>query len=306
MGCWQHPPRVHLINDAFVPTDFLLEFQQVILHMVSQRPDPRPTAVLGCEFKERFTGLITDGTSQHALLFTHIKPILRQLIACQTYGLESYQMLASGVSIKSTLCAEVAALFSTLFEARRARGLLDGFAVLLALQDLVDAYHDTRSSLTMHREIDSIKSWPHNGSSTPLAKNFFEDLFARERLTEQDTRLEMDTANRYKATRDDKYTMLVRKVAPTWVTDIHSKTPQGSLNDYASDWAVYDRLQPEDTKHHFGMNTGHQGHVHVLPDLRVGFNGWAGQHNVHGMVDKEVVRELLERQDINSLNLILS
>jgi len=295
-----------LIDIAFVPADFLLELQNVISHMVSQGPDPCPTAAPPNEFKERFTCLIMNRAGQHALLIQHLKPVLRQLIASQMYWLEACWMLAVGVFIESTLCAEVAALFSTLFEARRARGLLDGFAVLLALQDLVDAYHDTRSSLTMHREIDSIKSWPHNGSSTPLAKNFFEDLFARERLTEQDTRLEMDTANRYKATRDDKYTMLVRKVAPTWVTDIHSKTPQGSLNDYASDWAVYDRLQPEDTKHHFGMNTGHQGHVHVLPDLRVGFNGWAGQHNVHGMVDKEVVRELLERQDINSLNLILS
>jgi len=218
-------------------------------------------------------------------------------------------MLAVGVFIESTLCTEVAAFISTLFEACRARGLLDGFAVLLALQDLVDTYHDTRPALTMRCEIDSIKSWPHNGSSVPLAKFFevlFEDLFVRERLTEQDTRLEMDTVNRYKATRDDKYTMLVRKVAPTWVTDIHSKTPPGSLNDYASNWAVYDRLQPEDTKHHFGMKTGHQGHVHALPNLRVGFNRWAGQHNVHGMVDKEVVRELLERQDINCLNLLLS
>ena len=181
-GRGQHPPRVHLINDAFMQTDFLLEFQHVILHMVSHRPDPRPTAVPGYEFKERFTGLITDGTSQHAILVTHIKHILRQLIACQRYGLESYQTLASDVSIKSTLCAEVAALFSMLFEAQRARGLLDCFSVLLALQDLVDAYRDTRFALTMRREMDSInfaiKLWPHNGTCLPLARKYFEDLFA--------------------------------------------------------------------------------------------------------------------------------
>jgi len=195
--------------------------------MVSQRPNPRPTVVLGCEFKERFTGLITDGTSQHALLFTHIKPILRQLIACQTYGLESYQMLASGVSIKSTLCAEVAALFSMLFDAQRARGLLDGFSVLLALQDVVDAYRNTRFALTMRCEMDSMKLWPHNGTSLPLARKYFEDLFALKRLTEQDTRLEIDMVNRYQATRIDKYTTLVRKVAPKWVTDIHNKATWG-------------------------------------------------------------------------------
>ena len=80
----------------------------------------------------------------------------------------------------------------------------------------------------------------------------------------------------------------------------------GSLDDYASNWAVYDRLQPGDTKHHFGMKTGHQGHVHVLTDLRVGFNRWAGQYNVHGVVDKEVVWELLEPQDIDGFSLLLS
>ena len=35
-------------------------------------------------------------------------------------------------------------------------------------------------------------------------------------------------------------------------------------------------------------------------------NGWAGEPDVHGMVDKEEVRALLERQDINGLNLLLS
>ena len=54
------------------------------------------------------------------------------------------------------------------------------------------------------------------------------------------------------------------------------------------------------------MKTGHQGHVHVLTDLRVGFNRWAGQYNVHGMVDKEVVWELLEPQDIDGFSLLLS
>ena len=34
-------------------------------------------------------------------------------------------------------------------------------------------------------------------------------------------------ANRYKATRIDKYTTLARKVAPKWVTDIHNKATRG-------------------------------------------------------------------------------
>jgi len=55
-----------------------------------------------------------------------------------------------------------------------------------------------------------------------------------------------------------------------------------------------------------GMKTGHQGHVHALPNLRAGFSGWARKPNVHGMVDKEAVRELLERQDIDGLSLLLS
>jgi len=44
-----------------------------------------------------------------------------------------------------------------------------------------------------------------------------------------------------------------------------------------------------------GMKTGLQGHVHALLSLRVDFNGWVGEHDVHGMVDKEVVRALFER-----------
>ena len=61
----------------------------------------------------------------------------------------------------------------------------------------------------------------------------------------------------------------------------------------------YERQQPDNTKRHLGMKTGLQGHVHALPSLRGGSNGWAGESDVHGMVDKEVVRALLERQDID-------
>jgi len=56
-------------------------------------------------------------------------------------------MLAAGVFIESTLCSKVASLFSSLFDIRRKCGLLDGFPVLLALQDLVGAYRDSRSAL---------------------------------------------------------------------------------------------------------------------------------------------------------------
>jgi len=139
-----------------------------------------------------------------------------------------------------------------------------------------------------------------------MARKFFEDLFAREQLTEQDTCHELDTANQYKTTRVDEYSILVRAMAFKWMTDIHDKTPPGSLNNYATNWDKYDRQQPEDTKRHMGMKTGHQGHVHALLNLRVRFNGWAGEHNVHGMVDKEVVRALLARQDIDGLSLLLS
>jgi len=96
------------------------------------------------------------------------------------YGLEPYQMLVAGVFIELTLCAEVVAFFPTLFEAQRTQGPVDGFSVLLALQDLINAYSDTRFALAMRREMDIVKSWPHNGSSVPLAKKFFEDLFALE------------------------------------------------------------------------------------------------------------------------------
>jgi len=210
------------------------------------------------------------------------------------------------VFIESTLCAEVASLFSTLFEACRARGLLDGFPVLQALQDLVDAYCDSRSALTIQWEMDNIKSWPHSGSSVSLARKFFQDLFARERLTEQETRHELDSASWYRATRANDYSKVVRVSAPTWLLDIHSKAPLGSLNNFETNWEVYDRQKPENNKRHIGMKTGLQGHVHALPDLRTGFNRWAGEHNIYGMVDKEVVRAFLERQDIDGLHLLLS
>ena len=86
--------------------------------------DPRPTPAQHFEVKERFTGLITDRASQQALLVKHLKPVLRQLIANQMFGLQTFQLLAAGVFIESTLCSEVASLFSSLFNTRRERGLL--------------------------------------------------------------------------------------------------------------------------------------------------------------------------------------
>jgi len=119
-----------LVDQHFVPAEFLLELQDVICNMVARGPDPRPTVSPRYEVKDCFTGLITDGSGRQALLVKHLKPILHQLIANQMFGLVPYQKLATGVFIESTLCAEVASLFSTLFEARQARGLLDGFQVL--------------------------------------------------------------------------------------------------------------------------------------------------------------------------------
>jgi len=104
-------------------------------------------------------------------------------------------MLAACVFIKSTLCSEVASLLSSLFDTRQKRRLLDGFLVPLALQDLVDTYHDSRSAVTMQREKDNIKLWPDGGSSVALARIFFHDFFAHERLTEQETRQELDSAH---------------------------------------------------------------------------------------------------------------
>jgi len=54
--------QVHLVDQHFVPAEFLLEFQDVICNMVARGPDPRPTLVPHYEVKERFTGLITDGS----------------------------------------------------------------------------------------------------------------------------------------------------------------------------------------------------------------------------------------------------
>jgi len=103
----------------------------------------------------------------------------------------------------------VASLFSSLFDTRWQRGLLDGFLVLLLLQDLVDTYRDSRSALTMQREKDNIKSWPHGGSSVALAQKFFHNFFARERLAEQETRHELDSAHQYVVTHPEKYSKFV-------------------------------------------------------------------------------------------------
>jgi len=189
---------------------------------------------------------------------------------------------------------------------RRKRGLLDGFPVLLALQDLVDAYRDSRSAATMERDKNNIKSWPEGGSSVAMARQFFQDFFAREQLTEQETRQELDSAHRYVATRPKEYSKFVRQSAPAWVVAIHNKATPGSLNDYETNWGRYDRQQQADTKRHLGMQTGLQGRVHTLPSWREDTHRWAGEPAVHGMVDKEEVRELLERQDISGLHQLLS
>jgi len=169
-----------LVDQHFVLTAFLREFQDVIRNMVTRGEDPRPTPAHHSEVKERFTDLITDGAGQQALLLKHLKPVLRQLIANQMFGLQTYQLFAVDVFIESTLCCEVVSLFSSLFNTHWERELLDGFPVLLSLQDLVDAYRDSRSALTMQREMDNIKLWPQSGSSVALARKFFQDLFARE------------------------------------------------------------------------------------------------------------------------------
>jgi len=61
-----------------------LEFQGVVRNMVAHGQDPRPTLAQRHEVKERFTGLITDGSGQQALLVKHLKLILRQLTSCQS------------------------------------------------------------------------------------------------------------------------------------------------------------------------------------------------------------------------------
>jgi len=116
---------------------------------------------------------------------------------------------------------------------------LDGFLVLQAIQDLVDGYRDSRSALTMQREMDNIKSWPHGGSSVALALQLFEDLFARERLTEQERHHELDSANQNVSTPANEYFKVVRASAPTWVLAIHSQAPLGSPNNYETNWEVY-------------------------------------------------------------------
>jgi len=194
-GRGPHAGQVHLVDQHFVPAAFVLEFQGVIRDIVALGLDTRPTPAQRFEVKERFTGLITHGAGQQALLVKHLEPVLRQLIANQMFGLQVYQMLAAGVFIESTLCSEVASLFSSLFNTRRKRGLLDGFPVLLALQDLVDAYRDSRSAATMEWDKDNIKSWPEGGSSVAMALKFFQDFFAREQLTKQETRQELDSAH---------------------------------------------------------------------------------------------------------------
>jgi len=102
---------VHLVDQDFVSAEFLRVFQEVIrYYIVSNSLDPRPSAAPRCDVKERFTGLIMDGPSQHSLLIKHLKPVLCQLNANQMFGLVPYQQLTAGVFIKSTLCDKVAAL----------------------------------------------------------------------------------------------------------------------------------------------------------------------------------------------------
>jgi len=158
----------------------------------------------------------------------------------------------------------------------------------------------------MERERDNITSWSHGGSSVVLAWQFFLDFFARQRLIDEETRLEPDSAHQYVATRPEEYSKFVRNLAPKWVVAIHSQATPGSLNDNETNWGRYERQQPDNTKVHLFTKTGHQGHVHALPSWREGPNGWADGSGVPGMIDKEVVRALLERQDINVLQLLLS
>jgi len=129
------------------------------------------------------------------------------------FGLHIYQMLAVGVFIESTLWSEVASLFSSLFNARWNRGLLDGFLVLLALQDLVDVYCDLRSALTMEGEKDNFKLCPHSGYSVALALKFLHHFFARDQLTKQETRHELDLAHQYVVICPEEYSKFIRQSA---------------------------------------------------------------------------------------------
>jgi len=172
--------QVHLVDQHFVPEAFLLELQGVIRNIVALGVDPRPTPAQRFEVKERFAGLITDGAGQQALLDQHLESVLRQLIANQMFGLQTYQMLAAGVFIKSTLCSEVASLFSSLFDTRRKRGLLDGFPVLLALwiwwtptatQDQHLPCNGRRTTSRRGLTVVPVWRWLRNSSSTSLRAN---------------------------------------------------------------------------------------------------------------------------------------
>jgi len=63
-----HVGQVHLVDQHFVPAAFLIEFQGAIRSQVALGVDPRPTTVQRWEVKARFTGLITHGAGQQALL----------------------------------------------------------------------------------------------------------------------------------------------------------------------------------------------------------------------------------------------
>ena len=73
---------------------------------------------------------------------------------------------------------------------------------------------------------------------------------------------------------------------------IHNEAPLGSLNDCETNGGRYDHKQPADTKRHLGMKTGLQGRVHTLPSWREDTHRWEGEHAVHGLVDKEEVRDV--------------
>jgi len=100
-----------LVDQHFVPVAFLLELQDVIRNMVAPSQDSRPTSAQRFEFKESFTGLITDGSGQQVLLIKHLKPVLRQLIANQMFELQTFQLLAVGVFIETTLRGSLSLLF---------------------------------------------------------------------------------------------------------------------------------------------------------------------------------------------------
>jgi len=77
-----------MVDQHFVLAVFRLEFQGAIRNIATLGVDPRPTQAHRFEVKERFTGFITDGAGQQALLVEHLQPVLRQLIANQMFGLQ--------------------------------------------------------------------------------------------------------------------------------------------------------------------------------------------------------------------------